>query len=170
MVGFLEILCSDAFQGEINMFKSLLILLFSIQLSATESNDILGLYWSPKKDGRVEITKKDDGLFYGTLVWNKTPDKKDSENPDPELRDRTLRGMEFLKNFKFNDKKKWVDGSIYDPKSGKTYSCKIWLDDEKNMKVRGYIGISILGRTETFERYKLEDAEDMNTLKKDTVE
>ena len=145
------------------MLKSLIILLFSIHAYATEADDILGIYWSPAKDGRVEISKKDNNKYYGTLVWNKTPEKKDSKNPDPKLRDRTLRGMEFLTGFTFDpDDKEWVDGKIYDPKSGKTYSSKIWLDDEKNMKVRGFIGMSFLGRTETFERYKLKDAKDMS--------
>lgn len=146
------------------MLKSLIILLFSLQAYANEPNDILGIYWSPSKDGRVEITKKDNNKYYGTLIWNKTPEKKDTKNPDPKLQSRTLRGMEFLTGFEFDkEDKEWVDGKIYDPKSGKTYSSKIWLDENKNMKVRGFIGMAFLGRTETFERYKLEDAEDMKT-------
>jgi uncharacterized protein (DUF2147 family) len=54
-----------------------------------------------------------------------------------------------LKDFEFDGKDEWEDGKIYDPKNGKTYSCYIEFKDEtKNLlKVRGYIGFSMIGRT-----------------------
>jgi len=45
----------------------------------------------------------------------------------------------------------WSGGTILDPENGKTYRCKIWLDDGK-LKVRGYLGI--LFRTQTWYRVK----------------
>lgn len=58
--------------------------------------------------------------------------------------------MVILKNFLFREGK-YSDGQIYDPDSGKTYDCMMWLEGLK-LKVRGYVGVSLFGRTETFER------------------
>jgi uncharacterized protein (DUF2147 family) len=56
-------------------------------------------------------------------------------------------------NFTWSDNQ-WVDGKIYDPEGGSTYSCKMWLsEDKQTLNVRGYIGISIIGRTEKFTKY-----------------
>jgi uncharacterized protein (DUF2147 family) len=57
-----------------------------------------------------------------------------------------------LHGFTFKDGS-YMDGTIYDPQSGKTYDCKISLNGN-NLKVRGYVGISLFGRTEFFERIK----------------
>ena len=58
-----------------------------------------------------------------------------------------------LKGFSFDDGE-WVDGSIYDPKTGKTYSCKMTLKGNDKLSVRGYIGISLIGRTDVWTRVK----------------
>ncbi|MDO7744042.1 MAG: DUF2147 domain-containing protein, partial [Pedobacter sp.] len=62
-------------------------------------------------------------------------------------------GMEMLKDF-FYDDGKWTDGKIYDPKSGKTYSCNMNIKDNGQLNMRGYIGISLIGRSETWKRVK----------------
>ncbi len=126
-------------------------LLFTLQMATAQNADkIIGKYWSPKKDGKVEIYKVGD-KYFGKIIWGNKP-SKDTKNPKPELRTRGVIGIVFLSNFKFKDEQ-YQDGEIYDPISGKTYSCKMWLENQ-NLKVRGFIGISILGRTEIFERIK----------------
>jgi len=58
-----------------------------------------------------------------------------------------LLGLQILKNFVYDAQdKEWEDGTIYDPKNGKTYSCIMTLSGN-NLNVRGYVGISMLGRT-----------------------
>ena len=47
----------------------------------------------------------------------------------------------------------WEDGWIYDPNNGNTYSCEMTLIDHKTLKIRGYIGITLFGRTEIWTRY-----------------
>jgi uncharacterized protein (DUF2147 family) len=127
-------------------------LLFTLQTAKSQTADkIIGKYWSPKKDGKVEIYKVAD-KYFGKIIWGKTQ-LKDTKNPKPELRTREVIGMVFLTNFKYNNEQ-YQDGEIYDPLTGKTYSCKMWLENQ-NLKVRGFIGISLLGRTEIFERIKL---------------
>jgi uncharacterized protein (DUF2147 family) len=60
-------------------------------------------------------------------------------------------GTVILKDFKYSGKT-WEDGTIYDPKNGKTYSCIIKAKGLNNLDIRGYIGISLLGRTTNWTR------------------
>jgi uncharacterized protein (DUF2147 family) len=62
--------------------------------------------------------------------------------------------MNIMNDFIFDGKATWKEGTIYDPKNGKTYDCKITREANGNLNVRGFIGISLLGRTETFVRLK----------------
>ena len=59
-------------------------------------------------------------------------------------------GLVFLKGFEKDGENKWDDGEIYDPKNGKTYSSEMTLVSSKQLNVRGYIGISLIGRTSKF--------------------
>jgi len=53
-----------------------------------------------------------------------------------------------LKGFKYNPSTdEWIDGEIYDPEDGKTYSCKLKFESDKKLKVRGYVGIPALGKS-----------------------
>jgi len=113
-------------------------------------NDIIGIYWSPKKDAKIEIFLKDQHYF-GKFIWAATP-RKDINNPTKSLQNRNILGLEFLTKFTYDDGV-YNGGEIYDPETGKTYSCKMSLDGSK-LKVRGYLGISLFGRTEYFERVK----------------
>ena len=79
------------------------------------------------------------------------PDK-DENNPDPALRERPLTGLELFTNFSYDGDGRWSGGTIYDPNSGKTYRCIITWVDADTLKVRGYIGVPMLGRTETWTR------------------
>jgi uncharacterized protein (DUF2147 family) len=118
------------------------------QSSENTADKIIGVYWSPKKDAKVEIYKK-DGKYFGKTIWLSTS-SKDSKNPNPSLRERNLLGIELFTNFVYKSEM-YENGEIYDPESGKTYDCKITFSG-KNLKVRGYVGISLFGRTEVFER------------------
>jgi uncharacterized protein (DUF2147 family) len=46
----------------------------------------------------------------------------------------------------------WVDGTVVDPENGKEYKGKIWAVSKDALKMRGFVGISLLGRTETWTR------------------
>ncbi|MHB1178323.1 MAG: DUF2147 domain-containing protein, partial [Daejeonella sp.] len=67
---------------------------------------------------------------------------------------RALIGIEMLKGFSYVEEGVWEGGTIYDPKTGKTYSCKISLMNKDKINVRGYVGISLLGRTEIWSRVR----------------
>ena len=95
--------------------------------------------------------------YCGKIVWLKEPknpdgtEKLDVNNPDKSKQSRKLMGMNLVWGFKF-DGKKWADGGIYDPEKGKTYSCKMTLEGNNKLKVRGFMGISALGRTDVWTR------------------
>jgi uncharacterized protein (DUF2147 family) len=120
----------------------------AVKSKTMEADKILGVFWSPKKDAKIEIYKK-GALYYGKSIWVASP-RKDTENPIETLQKRDILGIELLSNFKYSNGE-YTNGLIYDPESGKTYNCKMNLVGNQ-LKVRGYIGISLFGRTELFER------------------
>ncbi len=126
-----------------------LLLSASCFAQSTPAN-ILGVYWSPKKDAKLEIYQKGN-QYFGKTIWTANT-RKDENNPDKSLRQRSLLGIDLLTNFVFDDGV-YKDGKVYDPDNGKTYSCKL-TKEGNNLKVRGYIGLSVFGRTEIFERVK----------------
>ncbi len=82
--------------------------------------------------------------------------KLDVLNPDVSLQSRPKMGLVLLSNFVF-DEDEWTDGEIYDPKSGKTYSCYMEFEEENDLntlKIRGYIGVSLVGKTTYWTRVK----------------
>lgn len=125
---------------------------------AKDFDTVLGNWLTAKGDAKVQIYKKNN-KYYGKIIWLKTPNdehgkpKVDKENPDESLKKRPIIGLEILTDFVYDGDYTWVDGDIYDPKSGDSYSCKMYLSkDYKTLEVRGYIGISLFGRTETWKR------------------
>ncbi len=133
------------------VLMTLCALFITVALYA-QSDPILGKWQNPSGEGRIEIYKIGE-KFYGKLYWIKDSAKKDAKNPDPKLRTRNIQGLEILSGF-VKESKTYVDGTIYDPKSGKTYSCKMTLKGDDKLDIRGYIGISMLGRSETWTRIK----------------
>ncbi|HVS03730.1 MAG TPA: DUF2147 domain-containing protein, partial [Thermoanaerobaculia bacterium] len=77
--------------------------------------------------------------------------KVDLENPDPKLRERPIVGLRILVGFRYADGK-WTGGTIYDPANGKTYKAQMTLKGPDTLDVRGYVGITLFGRTTTWKR------------------
>jgi uncharacterized protein (DUF2147 family) len=86
--------------------------------------------------------------------------RKEGEDQNPKCieckgdkKDQLIIGMQILNSLKKESDTKWSDGEILDPKNGKTYSCKVELiEGGQKLKVRGYIGFSLFGRTQIWER------------------
>jgi len=123
-----------------------------------EADKILGVWLSEDKTGKIDVYKA-NGKYFGKLIWGKTmyePDgttsRKDVKNKDEKLRTRNLKDLVMLYDFTYHDNV-WDGGEIYDPYSGKTYSCTLKLKEEK-LNIRGYIGVSLFGRTSVWERVK----------------
>lgn len=122
---------------------------------ATDATPV-GTWTNEEKEARFEIYKCGSKLC-GKIVWLREPlrdgkPKLDRSNPDKNLQNRPILGLIFMQNFEFDGDNKWDDGTIYDPKSGKTYSCYMKLLEKDKMEVKGYIGISLIGRTQNWTR------------------
>ena len=135
----------------------ILLTILSISLRAQNGDAILGKWLDHTGDGQIMIYKRGN-KYFGKLAWIKEPNEKDGKpkmdknNGHAERRNIPLVGLEILKDFSF-DGKTYDGGTVYDPQNGKTYSCEMTLKGDA-LKMRGYIGLSLFGRTEVWSRVK----------------
>ena len=119
---------------------------------AVMKDAVLGEWLAESKDGKVLIYKQGE-KYFGKISWGRDGDKKDVNNPDDKLKTQPVIGSVILRGFDFTGKI-WENGTIYDPSNGKTYSCTIKIKKHNELEIRGYVGISLLGRTTTWTRVK----------------
>lgn len=149
-------------------------LVAGVTLAAAGGSDgdaVVGL-WKTEPDPHgfaiVKITRDGD-RYNGKIIWLEKPlygpdeerpgqPKVDLNNPDPSLHERPILGLELLHGFLYAGKNKWKKGKIYDPNNGKTYKCKMWFENPSTLKVRGFIGFSLLGRNAVWVRPTPEEA------------
>lgn len=111
--------------------------------------NIVGYFMSPQENSIFKFYKQGD-RYYAKIVWMKHPERKDTLNPDINKRNNKILGSIPVYDFVFDGKHAWYKGHVYDANTGKTYKSKINCDEKGNLIVRGYIGFSILGKTEYF--------------------
>lgn len=139
-------------------FFAFLLSTFFLSAQQIKADAILGTWLNATGKGEIQIYKTGNA-FFGKIVWLKEPNgpggnpKLDTNNPDPVLRTKPIIGTEVLRNFSF-DSDEWTGGRIYDPQNGKDYKCIIKLKDPQTLSLRGYIGVSLFGRTEVWTRVK----------------
>lgn len=137
----------------------LIALLFSAFLSHGQS--IVGKWKSiddntKKARSVVEIYKKGD-LYYGKIIKLFRPADED-QNPlcekcEGSKKNQPIIGLEIIEKMKYDKSdNEYRKGDILDPESGNVYDCKIWIDDNGNLKVRGYL--MFFYRTQTWLPYK----------------
>jgi uncharacterized protein (DUF2147 family) len=144
--------------------KKILFILIAISLIipifAQGADRITGVWFNGEKTSKIEISQNDEGEFVGHIVWLEEPNdaagepKIDHKNPKDKLAKRPLMGLQVLSGLEYNGKGKYSGGKIYDPKSGKTYSAKAEMVNNNTLALRGYIGIALAGRTDTWIRTK----------------
>lgn len=140
------------------LFALTILLTISI-CSFSQSDAIVGKWVSVDDEtgemkSVIEIFEK-EGLFYGTVYKI----LRETDNPDPicsECEDyrkgQKILGMELISRMKYNQKdNEYHKGEIMDPENGNVYDCKIWLADDGNLKVRGYV--AFFYRTQTWLPY-----------------
>ena len=141
------------------MKKFLLLLFFSPLIAlGDERNAVMGMWAS---DGSIfEIIEK-QGEFLGIVRVLKDPIytmeenperageiKTDAENPDPALKARPVVGISMFSEYQYKDRL-W-QGKIYDPETGNTYNSRMEVDGDGRLRIRGYIGLPLFGRTAIF--------------------
>ncbi len=146
-------------------FWTLLALcLGALPVHAADGDAIVGVWNTANKDAKIEIYPcgtKYCGRIAELMEPNFSPDdnrgmaglpRVDRNNPDPQLRDRPLVGLTLIEGFRYTGDHIWKGGRIYNPEDGKRYQAKITLPAPNRLKLRGFLGISLLGRTETWTR------------------
>ncbi|TYO91548.1 DUF2147 domain-containing protein [Oceanicella actignis] len=94
----------------------------------------------------------------GAIVWLARPKdesgapRTDAANPDPALRERPLCGMTFLSGFSREKPGVWTGGQIYNAEDGETYSARMEVRDDGKLHLRGYVGLPIFGKSQTWTR------------------
>ena len=146
------------------IFFSATALFFSVFLLSSfipkpaNPDAIVGVWKTGEGTAMVRIYKNGD-KYQGKIVWLKEPNdpetgkpKIDKNHPDESVRSRPILGLINVWGFVHKGENVWEEGNIYDPKNGNTYSCTIKLDNPNALEVRGYIGVSLIGRTDVWTR------------------
>tara|TARA_B100000989_G_C19446010_1_gene429515 strand:+ start:353 stop:727 length:375 start_codon:yes stop_codon:yes gene_type:complete len=96
---------------------------------------------------------KENGKLYGKITKLLLPEDegKICIYCKGKNKDKSIKGMVIINDLQL-DENTWEDGTILDPKSGKVYDCNIGFEDINTLKVRGYLGFSLLGRTQIWKR------------------
>ena len=141
------------------MTKAFFIAIFTFfSLSAFAQEGVLGKWKTiddetGKPKSIIELYEK-NGKLYGKVV---KLFREPSEDQDPvcdkctdDRKGKKIIGMDLVRDME-KDGDEWEDGTILDPKKGKIYDCKLWLEDGK-LQVRGYI--AFLFRTQVWVREK----------------
>lgn len=125
----------------------------------SQEESIKTIWYNAEKTSKIKIFKATNGKYYGKIVWSKTPDKKDINNPDPARQNDPIVEMIFMKDFTYDaSKKQWNGGTIYDPDNGKTYDCYMWFEGSSTevLHLKGYVlGMKFMGRETQFTRTEL---------------
>ncbi|WP_293786932.1 DUF2147 domain-containing protein [uncultured Pedobacter sp.] len=148
------------------LFITILFLNFSTMLfSQSKADDIVGVWYSPVKEGNVQIYKSGNH-YYGRLTYLKHAlDHEgkpvlDVNNPDKEKRKRPLVGILLLTDITFNDKKNSWKGKLYDydGQKGNTYDSYLTITKSGDLNIKGFWGLSFFGlnRGLTLEKVNVE--------------
>jgi uncharacterized protein (DUF2147 family) len=133
--------------------KKIILTVIGVMLAASAAfaQDVIGKWKLENGSAVVEVYQSGD-TYNGKIVWLQNPTEadgtpsKDTNNPDPSLRQRQLIGLNMLSGLKKSGNE-YTGGKIYDPANGKTYNCSMKVEGNV-LKVRGSLDKKgLLGRT-----------------------
>lgn len=139
------------------LFLTVLVTVFA--LSGGMAQDVFGK-WKTIDDETGEARSiveiyQENGKVYGKVIDILNPEKKNAvcEECKGKNKNKPINGMVILNGLS-KDKDEYSGGTILDPTSGKEYKCYITLENSDKLKVRGYVGFSLLGRSQYWHRVK----------------
>ena len=136
--------------------KKIILITLIISSISSFSQDIVGK-WKTIDDKTKETRSiveiyKDHDVYYGKILEIFNEDNKEyCKNCQGKYHNKKLQGVEILRDL-VKDEDTYIDGNITDPENGKTYRCYLTLITKNKLKVRGYIGFSLIGRTQYWYR------------------
>ena len=125
--------------------------------SEPDPTGVLGNWMAESEKLAIEIYRCEEFLC-AKIIWIIKPYgkngkfKRDKRNPDPALRHRAYCGIEVIKGLRGKNDRVWRRGKFYYPKKGKTFDVDIALKDDDRLEFRAYLGIRLLGMSETWFR------------------
>ena len=140
------------------MKKILFTVLFITLTVSVNSQSIFGKWNSKNDDGMIDSTLEiyeKDGEAFAKVVEIMNPSRKNAlcVNCEGAFKDKPILGLNILSGLKKKDNE-WSGGQVIDPRNGKVYQCYIKLVNANKLKLRGYIGVSLFGKTAYWERIK----------------
>lgn len=136
------------------MKKITLLLLLILVSFNSNSQSIFGKWKTVddetgKEKSIVEIYRSQNGKAFAKIIELLEKDKENKlcENCKGSNKNKPIKGMVII-NGLTEDDDEWNDAKILDPKTGKEYKCYISLEEPSKLKVRGYIGFALIGRTQ----------------------
>lgn len=144
-------------------FSKFIFVLFFSSFAFANTNSPIGLWRtiddvSGKPKAIVQIWENPDRALFGKIIKIYPRPGHDQnevcEACEGARHNQRIVGMVFMENLKpSNDANVWSDGKILDPKNGKIYNCNAKLSERGDkLNVRGYIGMPLFGRTQTWMR------------------
>lgn len=134
------------------MKKIFLMLVLVTVSNAINAQTIFGKWHSKnestgKVDSVIEVYEK-EGKAFAKIIEIKNPDRKNAvcDLCEGENKNKPIMGLNILTGLE-KDGDEWSGGKILDPRNGKIYKCYIQLEGDKKLKIRGYIGFALIGKT-----------------------
>lgn len=126
--------------------------------SAAQAADTVEGYWlTENKRAVVKITPCADSVC-GNIYWIIEGGMQfDENNPDESKRSTPMCGLQILGDFEKTGENKWEDGMIYKADDGDMYDANIELQEDGTLRLRGYVGLSLFGKTQIWTRVDQSD-------------
>ncbi len=135
----------------------LLIILAGVSFPAYAAQSVEGLWLTQNERSVIEVSKCNLGLC-GYVYWIIDGGMQtDAKNPDESLRGEPMCGLPIMWGLKQDGEQSWENGKIYKADEGDTYDADIELLSDGTLKVRGYMGMSLFGKTQIWKRIEASD-------------
>lgn len=138
--------------------KNILFTLFILTTSLSINAQTIFGKWNSKNentgkvDSVIEVYEK-EGKAYAKVVkiLNRKVENPICQDCEGKNKDKPILGLDILTGLE-KDGDEWSGGEILDPRNGKVYKCYVKLENKNKLKLRGYIGISLFGKTAYWHR------------------
>ena len=143
----------------LSIFSLLLISAKPVPVVSENPSERICGRWETVENNLIIQVYMQDNNFKAKIVWFKDTGGlkmdccKDVHNPNPDLQNRRILGMNVLTDLKYQtDTRSWENGMIYDAQHGRDWNAAIYLDDSGLLKVKGYWHVKFIGKTLTFKK------------------
>jgi uncharacterized protein (DUF2147 family) len=140
------------------LFASVALLAAPLSAVAERLGDPAHGYWLTENRKAIVRLAPCGADTCGRTVWVENPldeagqPKRDAKNADAAKRERPICGLDLVGGLNKTNDGAWQDGWLYNPRNGETYSAKVRALSPSELEVRGYLGVSVLGKSQVWTR------------------